>query len=210
MNKVFLVILSLFFSFKPVHSETIREWWARCNEHEPKMTCLSESELSKFKTLCSNKNYKRDCQKVVDFVVARTRLFEAKSFLMTGHASQMSNFSLNKIYLTDAEKIWNNGSLDHAFSFAVGVLPSCDLTANNKLIFSKNLRSDVMEYQEDILSIYRSLIAEPCPDPKNGFVLVAVGKVTESKNEFEIFTIDEMKNIKILRSALKAGPFESR
>lgn len=210
MERLLITFSTVFFICFYVHSESIREWWISCNGNDPNGTCLTDAELSKFKTLCSNGNYKKDCQKVVDYVVARTRLFEARSFLISGHTSQMNYFAGNQKYLYDVEKIWDQNSINSVFSFALGVLPGCDLSGKNKLLFSKNLRSEVREYQDDILSIYGTLSSKICPDAKDGFVLVAIGKITTLKNEFEIFTIDENKNIKVLRSSLGSDPFAVR
>lgn len=208
--KIVLLVSCLTLYAVNAHSITVREWWVQCKGNSDKSTCLTESELSKFKTICSNKSYKEDCKMVVDYVIARTRVAEAKALLLDGYTTQISNFSASKKYLNDIEKIWNQNNVESKFSFAVGVLPRCNMTAKKKLVFDKNLRSEVKEFQNTIIKIYESLMSLPCPDVKNGFVLVAIGKVIDSKNEFEIFTVDENKNFKIINSALGLGPFISK
>lgn len=188
------------------HIGAVQDWWLHCNGYYPNSTCLSDTELSKFKTICSNKIYKGDCKMIVDYVVAKTRSAEGKFFLTKGFVSQILNFSANKKYLNDLKKIWDQEEVN-AFSFAMGVLPSCSLAGKKKLVFSKNLRPDLKELQKEFLKIYETLSSIPCPDVKNGFILVAIGKVHDSNDEFEVFTIDENKNFKIIRTALELGPF---
>lgn len=195
------------FGYDTRHSGAVQDWWIQCNGYHANSTCLSDSEISKFKTICSNRIYKQDCKMIVDYVIAKTRASEGRYFLAKGFASQISNHSANKQYLTEIEKIWNESEINKANSFAVGILPSCSPADKNKLVFSKNLRPDIIKLKDEFLKIYESLISIPCSNSKNGFVLVTIGKVHDSNNEFEIFTIDENKKFKIIRTALAMGPF---
>ena len=206
MNFILLILILNFYTAN-AYSKTVREWWVQCKGSYTDSTCLSNVELSKFKTICSNKSYKEDCQMVVDYVMAKTRILEGKSFLIHGYTSQVSNFRINNRFLNDIEKIWDQDKVDSAFSYVTGILPSCNATGKKKLIFSKNLRSEVKEFQNEIFKIYESLASLPCPDIKSGFVLVTIGKVLDSNKEFEVYTIDEKKNFKVIYSVLGAGPF---
>lgn len=207
---VFLVGFLITISHAEVQAESVKEWWGKCSGNGQKNTCLSESELSKFKTICSNKIYKEDCQKVIDYSIARTRALEAKNLLLGGYENQLTLFTSANRYLNNSEKIWNKEVVDKAKSFVVGVLPKCNISKNKKLLFGENLRADVKADKEDILKVYSQLESLSCPDSKEGFVLVVIGKVFETLNDYEIFTIDEKKNLKIIRTSLGQGPFVSR
>lgn len=206
---IIVFTISVFTSFC-AYSSSVREWWGSCNGIHLNSTCLNEDELAKFKTLCTNGNFKKDCQKVIDYVVAKTRMIEAKTFLTSGFSSQMKFYSENHRYSVEVEKIWSKETVEHAFSFVFGLFPSCDISGKGNLIFGKSLRADVLEFQSDIQKIYESLASQSCSDVRDGFVLVAIGKVTNSKNDFEVFTIDQKKNIKVIRSGLGLSPFTSR
>lgn len=205
--KYCLIVFCLTVSSLNAHSETVREWWVRCKGNYADGTCLSEAELSKFKTICSSKNYKDDCRMVVDFVVASARISEAKKILLSGHASQQLHYAQNKKYLMDPEKIWNQDTQSGAFSFAIGVLPSCNSAAEKTLVFGGNLRSEIRVFKKEIIKIYNSLLSLPCSDSKKGFVLVAIGKTNDLSNEYEVLTIDENRNYKVIHSTMGPGPF---
>ena len=207
MNKLIVGFL-LTGSAMVANSSPVHDWWVQCKGSYSESTCLSDTELSKFKTICSNKSFKADCNMVVEYTVAKNRAAEGKLFLTKGFASQVSSYSANKKYLTAIEKIWEQDSINSE-SFAVGILPSCNSAGAKKLVFGKNLRPQVKELQNQFLKIYETLASIPCPDQKSGFVLVAIGKVHDSKNEFEIFTLDENKNFKIINTSLGSGPFYS-
>lgn len=209
MNKLILLFF-LVSSAAYGQSISVRNWWMSCKGSDPESTCLTDSELSKFKSICSSKSNKEDCRKVVDYTVAKIRIAEGKAFLLSGYVSQLTNFAINKKYLNESDKIWQEGSLEKGFSFAVGVLPSCNSPTHKKLVFGRNLRSELKDFRNQFIEIYESLASIPCPDSKSGFVLVTIGKVFDSHNEFEVFTVDEKKNFKIIHSAVGAGPFISK
>ena len=139
--------------------------------------------------------------------MAKTRIAEGKYFLKKGLESEASNFLINKSYSTEIEKIWDLEKVNTAHSFAVGILPSCEPKGKRNLIFSANLRPKVKELKDEFLKVYESLITIPCPDSKNGVVLLTIGKVHDSSSEFEVFTIDENQNIKVIRTAIGPSPF---
>lgn len=127
---------------------------------------------------------------VVDFVVAKTRLAEEK-------------ITLAKI-LRNENSLNDDVSSKITSSFAVGEWPSCNPASKKKLFFGKNPRE-----KEELLKIYESLANMPCPAANNSnSVWVAIGKVHDSKDEFEVFTIEGNKNFKTIRTAIGAGPFE--
>ncbi len=208
MKIVLVLVLTVFTAH--VNAESVREWWVKCHGNDSQSTCLSEEELAKFKTICSHKSSREDCQKVIAYTMARTRISEGKAALLSGYASQVSNFSAKKKYLDDVEKIWDQDKIDSSVSFAVGLLPSCAVGSNKKLVFGKNPRPEFKQFQKQALQIYEALSAMPCPDIKNGFVLVTIGKVDDSNNQLEVFTIDEKKNFTVIHSALRAGIFASK
>ena len=189
------------------HDSTVQVWWAQCNGDLATSTCLTDTELSKFKTICANKIYREECRLVVNYVLAKTRISEGKYFLNKGFESEASNYSINKSYITEIEKIWDLEKVNTAHSFAVGILPSCQPSGKKNLFFSTHLRPKVKELKAEFLKVYESLITIPCPDLKNGVVLVTIGKVNDSSSEFEVFTKDETQNIKILRTAVGPNPF---
>lgn len=204
-----LIILFYGISLLVTNAEAnpVRSWWVQCKGNDPESTCLSEAELSKFKTICSNRKLKEDCHSVVDYVIAKTRITEGRTILLNGYSSQLSNYTANKKYSVDIDKIWNPEIFNKMSSFAAGILPSCNLNSKQRLYFGKNLRPEIKDIQNQFLKLYASLASLPCPDNKNGFVLVTIGKVFNSVNEFEIFTVDEKKNIVVIQSGLGAGPF---
>ena len=186
----------------PVH-----DWWLQCKESLSESTCLSETELAKFKTICGSKNLKNDCQLVVEYVIAKNRISEGRNILLSGYVSQLSYFTIKKNYLVDTKDIWHRDVLEQLQSFAVGVLPSCNTKTISKLYFGKNLRPELIANQKQFEKIYESLAALPCSESKDGFVLVTIGKVNTSSNDLEVFTLDEKKNFKVIQTGLGAGPF---
>lgn len=186
-------------------SGQIEDWWDECNGGSSSSTCLSESEVSKFKTLCQNEFNRDDCRQVVDYYVGKSRLPEAKILLMAGFDKQKEYFSTAKSYTTEVEKIWQPTKLNEAQSFAMGLLPSCNPKNKMSLLFSEKLRPQVAALKEEMQRVYEKLSNFPCPE--NGFALVAIGKVLDSASGFEIFTIDANKNFKTIRSTLAEGPF---
>lgn len=185
----------------------VQDWWLQCNGNSTKSTCLTDFQLSKFKSICSNRELREECRQVVDYTIAQSRILQGKALLEIGRAAQVSHHSSNGNYLTAVEKIWDDSGESGKFSFAVGVLPSCNKTEKQKLAFSKNLRSSLRDQELEFLKIYEGLASIPCPSSKEGFVLVAIGRVHDSNDEFEIFTLDQNKNLKIIRTAIGAGPF---
>ncbi|MEK6628679.1 MAG: hypothetical protein AABY53_08630 [Bdellovibrionota bacterium] len=188
-------------------SESVREWWEQCKGNTAKSSCLSDSELDAFKTICSNKVYKEDCNKVINYAVARTRVTEGKSLLLSGYDAQLSSFSERSRYLIEPEKIWVLDKVDKPYSFAVGIIPACGSASSKKLAFAKNLRQEVKDLQGVMLRVYESLATMPCTDSNKEFVLVTIGKVRDSSSEYEIYTVDEKRNLKVVQTALGRGPF---
>lgn len=187
----------------------VRAWWLQCDGDKPSSTCLTDSELAQFKKLCSDRDNKEDCKKVVNFSVAKTRIPEARYLLSKGFAAQVSNFKAFKEYKNEIEKIWSaEDKSNSANSFAVGLLPSCGSKQDNKLYFSSQLRPAVKKLKNEIVKVYENLASIPCPSSKTGFTLVAIGKIHDGSDEFEIYTIDENKTIKSLRTALPEDPFQ--
>ncbi len=205
MNK--LLFLSCYFVISQVLANPVHDWWRQCKGSDPESTCLSEQELSKFKTICSSKNLKDDCALVVDYVVAKNRIAEGRQLLLSGYASQKSHFVANKKYLMANEEVWTQDDFSHMHSFAAGVLPSCKSRSKNKLKIGKNLRPELKGSEKMFEKIYESLETLPCPENKDGFILVTIGKVKDSISDFEVFTLDEKKNFKVIQTGLSAGPF---
>lgn len=189
------------------YSGEVEDWWNQCSNAKPESSCLTDSEISKFKTLCANENNHEDCDRVIDHQVAKARLSEAKKFLTSGVAAQKNYYASEKKYLSDIAKIWKEEAVHSARSFAVGLLPSCNSKESKKLLFGENLRPEVAERQKQLLYFYEKLSNIPCPDEKSGFVLVAIGSVHDSFGEVDIFTVDSNSNFKTIRTSLNSGPF---
>lgn len=203
-------LLSLIFLMaitENVNAGAVQDWWIQCNGNSPDSTCLLDYQLSKFKTICSNRALREECRQVVDFTIAQSRMKAGKALLARGAANQAFNYSLNKKYLNVTEQIWDDYSEDKKFSFVVSVLPSCNKGKENKLLLEKNLRPELQQMKNEFLQIYESLGSIPCPDAKEGFVLVAIGKVHDSSFGFEVFTINQKSDLSIIRTAISAGPF---
>lgn len=206
----FLVVVCLSIFVYSAQANQVREWWLQCNGNSAESTCLSDSEISRFKMICSRKNLRHDCDSIIAYVIAQTRIQEARKVLLHGHAAQIEHYASYKKYSLEIEKVWNAKMLGSMTSFVAGFLPACLPSGKTKLHFSSKLRKEVRVLRSQIAKIHNSLSSMPCPDLKNGFMLVAIGKVVDSVDEFEVFVIDEKKNFRVFSTALGAGPFQEK
>jgi hypothetical protein len=152
-----------------------------------------------------NEINKADCKTVIDYVVAKSRLVEAKKLLLSGKSSLRKIFLERSAYPKQPESIWDSATIDIAKSFAVGILPSCLKDSKKKLLFGSNMRPEVDELREDLQRYYEKLSYLPCP--KGEPVLVVVGLIHDSKLVFDTYTVDSENKFKTISSSLRDSPF---
>ena len=188
-------------------SSDIEQWWIACHGNSDSSTCLEDSEVSKFKTLCMSEINKADCQTVTDYAVAKSRLGEAKRLLLVGQTALRKAIANNKFYPEDASTIWDQSSISAAKSFAVGILPSCIKKNKKELLFGSNVRPEIDDFRDQMQKYYEELAIIPCPGGET--ILVVIGQIHDSKTAFDSYSISIDNKFKTIRSSLGASPFSS-